>query len=630
MATDVEGCTTEHVSADDFLVPDETKINLFRDFDVCAVKRRFSMHELWKKIKNDGGSQRGWNKKAVLNAMRYQREAWRKKTEEQFTKDVAEGNITLASHLKEHVDTYILFIKEFDDSISKYIVLRDYAPALLSLTRRQATVTDLEEHKQKTIKKEGFLFAKQNYAEDIRDVFSIFMDCAGSGMWHRTPSLAEKIFVQCRQYDFTMNAIMDAVKINMSLILQASTPEASEKIKSLVFGPHTIIPSEIPFVQQRFALPTQEATNAVQFMMLDMFRGIGEYRVHEKGTSGAPPTATQSQLDAAEAAKLSGTQLRRYNGQHTFYYRRFYKRLVNLKSGEKDYELFKKFKEYLDECGVPKEAWKHDNIKSITSNMLAGAGSPSYKLMAAEKTIALTNVSAKDEGQAKAVEDALAALHGRSNVSRYVKRVKADPTFNERMAGYEDSLLANPFLNPGDVQVQPDDNDVHHLDVHFFDMERTITLVNEKMKQGSLSEFLAETAAYKLLNQGGHCMAHIERLKRDEGKQEMVKIAVQKLNKIQRMADKLAQDMQAAKDKKQQGFDPAQDPDVAKKIAMSQLEVDTATKLSQIKVGAIARNHEQRMTIDQEKASNQIAINRATELDKLDVKKKVRKRTEEK
>ena len=35
--------------------------------------------------------------------------------------------------------------------------------------------------------------------------------------------------------DFTMNTIMDAVRINMSLLLKGSTPDAEDKIKSLVF-----------------------------------------------------------------------------------------------------------------------------------------------------------------------------------------------------------------------------------------------------------------------------------------------------------------------------------------------------------------------------------------------------------
>lgn len=615
MWEDVEGCCSEHISADDLLVPDGAKISL-KNFDSLAVKRSYSLHELWQKISNDGAEQRGWNPDAVLSAMRMARKEWKKKykTNEEFAKGVAEGNITLAGHLKEYLDCYILFIKEFKSGkVSKYIILQDYANAV-SLTRT-GVPKDAADRQRDAINNEGFLFEKPDYEEKISDIFAVFIDSAGSGKWHLVPSLAEKIFVQCRQYDFAMNAIMDAVKINMSLLLQANTPEASEKIKALVFGPHTIIPSDVPFVQQRIQLDTQEATNAVQFMMLDMFRGIGEYRLSDRAQGGTPVTATQNQNDTAEAAKLSNTQLKRYNTQHSLYYRKTYKRLVSQGTSDKDYEYYEKFKDFLKEHGVPPEAWAWKNIVSVKSNMLAGAGSASYKVMAAEKTIALTNISPKDAGQANAVKDGIAALHGRSNVGRYVQDVAPDHNFNDRMPGYEDQMFANPLLNPQDVQVQPDDHDVRHLDVHLFDMQRTISLVNEKMRDGSLTEYVGECAASKLFNQGSHCLAHIAKMAKDETKKDMVQVASQKLDAIRGQADKLSKDLKAYKEGQSAGtagkFDPTNDPDIAKATALAQIQINTAKQVADIKIGARASEHQQKMNIESEKAAQDIAITRA-------------------
>ena len=622
MWEDREGCLSEHISADDILVPDGAKVSL-KNFDVMAIKRPYSLHELWQKIESGGATDRGWNKDTVLSAIRNARKEWSKeyKDNEEFAKGIAEGNITLAGHLKEYVDCYILFIKEFKTKkISKYIVQQDYTSSV-SLTRASQRMS-AEQRLRKSINEEGFLFQHPNYEEKITDIFAVFMDAAGSGMWHNIPSLAEKIFVQCRQYDFAMNAIMDAVKINMSLLLQASTPEASEKIKALVFGPHTIIPSDVPFVQQRIQLPTQEATAAVQFMMLDMFRGIGEYRINERAQSGTPVTATQNQNDTAEAAKLSNTQLKRYNTQHTKYYRRLYKRLVSLSSVENDYEHYEKFKDFLKEHGVPPEAWAWKNITSVKSTMLAGAGSASYKVMAAEKTISLTNISPKDEGQANAVADGIAALHGRCNVGRYVKKVKPEPDFNERMAGIEDQLFANPLMNPADVQVQPDDHDVYHLDKHFFDMQRTIALVNEKMQSKTLTEYVGECAANKLMNQGSHCLAHLSKLQKDETKGEMVKVAQQKLDAIQQAASKLSKDLKAYKEENSKGaqFDPTNDPDIAKATALAQIEINKEKQLADIKMGAISASHAQKQQIAEDKAAQDIAIKRANA--ELDLKTK--------
>lgn len=620
-----EGIFMEHIPADDVLVPDGTKIS-FCNFDVLAVKRSYSLHELWGKIKDEKSAKdMGWDRQAVLRAMMYQRKEWRKTYTgdvNAWAKDVAEGNVTIASHLKETVDTYIVYIKEFSGKITKCVIMRDYGNALVNERGGARFKGKIEDNLKEGIKKEGFLFYKHEYEENIQNIFSVFMDSAGSGMWHNVKSLGEKVFVQCRQYDFTMNAIMDAVKLNMSLMLQASTPEATEKIKALVFGPYTIIPADVPFIQQRMQLPTQEATATVQFMMLDMFRGIGEYRIHERAQGGEAPTATQSQLDAAESAKLSGTQLKRFNNQQTIHFRKIYKWLTGgVSSGEKDYEYYVIFKEYLDEQKVPKEAWSDDNLESIVSNMISGAGSPSFKIMAAEKTIEFTNMSPKDEGQANAIADGIAALHGRDNVERYISKVTPNKTYNEEKAGFENSLLTSPFLNPADVQVQPEDNDLYHLNVHFADMERTITLVNENLDKGLVSESLAETASYKLLNQSGHVTAHIDKLSRDKRKQDYTREATVRLGNIQKMAQEMVKKMQEAKNKKSAEFDPSSDPEFQKKVAMGQLDVKNAQDLANIKAGASAQSHQQKLEQDKEKHAVAIAGERLKTSEKIKAEK---------
>jgi hypothetical protein len=617
MREDREGFTTHHVPAEDFLIPDGVKISL-TNFEQCAVRRAYTIQELYDKIRSGGAADTGWDEKAVMDAIRMQRRDWYRTftTVEKFTHAIAEGNVHLGTYLSERINCYLYFVKEFNGKISKYVVLQDYAPFLANYPN-QTGKAFTESDKENTVNKQGFLFSSVNYEDELSDIFSFFMDCAGTGMWHLVPSLAERIFVQCRQYDFSMNAVMDAVKINMSLILQAQSPDASEKLKALVLGPHTVFPSDVPFIQQRLQLDTKEATDTVQFMMLDMFRGIGEYRINQQTPQGDNVTATQAKFDAAESAKLSGTQLSRYNSYKTLYYRDLYEKMIECKQGEKDYELFKVFKDYLRENEVPDKAWKMENIVSINSNMLGGSGSPSYKIMACEKTISLTNVSPKDQGQANAVADGLAALHGRSNVERYMPKMGPDKTWNQLLAGYENAMLADPTLQPASVQVNPQDNDTYHLGVHFDDMQATMQMVAQQMQQGNLTESMAMIAMSKLKNQMGHCQAHLQKLSRDEGKKDIMKMAMQRMNQITGQVQNMGKQMQAFQQQKQQSFDPQNDPEIQKKIAMGQLEVSTAQKLSQIQLGSTAAKAHQRMQIDQQKAANKIAIDRAAKLDKM-------------
>lgn len=627
---DSEGCMPEHISADDLLVSQDTKVSLCNWTEI-VVKRSYTLLELYKKIKDEKSSDdMGWNRKAVIEAMRFQRTNWKNRTSEDFMKGVSDGDITFGGHMKERVDVFVVYIREFNDKVSKYVVLQDYAPAVSLTKQTQPKGVNEEDWKNKVIDNQGFLYTKSEYANNIYDIFAVFMDCAGNGIWHRVPSLGEKIFVHCRQYDVVMNAIMDGIKMNMSLMLQATSPDAAQKIKEIIFGPYAIIPSEVPFVQQRVQLPTQEATTTVAFMMQDMRNGLGEYRTGERAKGGEAMTATQRQLDAAEAAKLTGTQLKRYNGQFTFFFRKLFKRLIELNDTEKDYEHCKKFKQYLDEQGVPKEAYKWENIDKIESNMLAGAGSPSYKLMAAKETLQVTNITPNGEGQRKAMEDALAALHGRANVRRYMKEGKPDLTWNERIAHWENSLLSDMTANPSDVQVRPTDNHLYHISVHMDTMEKTILIVEEKLKAEKISETFGEIAAFKLLNIGAHTLAHLKQVEKDGMKEDLAKQYMARLNAIQRSADKIAQNMSAMKEKKKGSFDPANDPDIQKAVAMGQIEIDTKQKLSNIKIGSIAAGHAQRQEIDQDKAANEMAIARAKEKDRIRTKEKLEAKAEAK
>lgn len=634
MWEDNDGFQTRHVSCDEILIPDSTKITL-ANFDVAVVKWKFQLKELYDAISDPSAAgDMGWNVEAVIEAMRWKRDKWRRNfTSEEFVKKVKEGDITLTSHLKETVSAYIVYIKEFDGKVSKHIVLRDYAP-MFSLTRgnqftSKTSPDDASQSNKDEINSMGFLFTRTGMFESYKNVFAVFIDNAGSGMWHNTPSLAEKVFVQCRQYDFAMNAVMDAIKINMSLILQGDTAEATEKIKELVFGPYCLLPADVKMSQHRMQLPTTEATQSLQFLMLDMNRGIGNYQIHARGQDGDAPTATQSQLDATEAAKLTGTQLRRFNSQHSIYYRELFRRLTTMTEGEKGYEIFKEFREYLDENQVPKQAWKMENIFSIKSNMLSGAGSPSYKLMAAQQTIAFTNITPKDEGQANAVRDAIAALQGRQNVDRYLpKKVQPDPTWDQRVIGHENEISESPVLNPKNLQVYPNDNHVEHIEGHMNDMARTLDLVNQSIQSGKVDKDDTKASMTKMLNLGGHISAHMQFLAKDQGKKEQLDQFSKDLQAIQRQTDKVGQ--QLGEMQKQQADDVTgdlqNDPEMRKALALSQIQINTKQQLAQIQIGAVAQKHQERMQIDQEKASNQIAIERAKAADKLETSRKNRRK----
>lgn len=122
-------------------------------------------------------------------------------------------------------------------------------------------------------------------------------------------------------------------------------------------------------------------------------------------------------------------------------------------------------------------------------------------------------------------------------------------------------------------------------------------------------------------------------LARDKSKEPAIKDFAMQLSHIQAEADKLGQqfaEMMKAKQESDDGAGLENDPEVKRKIALSQIEISTKQQLAQIKIGSIATTHEQRMEAAKEKTANDIAINRAREIDRINTKEKLEEKAEAK
>ena len=52
------------------------------------------------------------------------------------------------------------------------------------------------------------------------EILYMLTDSVGSGLFQDIKSQAESAFVACRQYDFTMNSLVDAVRLNSMLMIE--------------------------------------------------------------------------------------------------------------------------------------------------------------------------------------------------------------------------------------------------------------------------------------------------------------------------------------------------------------------------------------------------------------------------
>jgi hypothetical protein len=251
----------------------------------------------------------------------------------------------------------------------------------------------------------------------------------------------------------------------------------------------------------------------------------------------------------------------------------------------------------------------------MESNMLNGAGSPSFKLMAAQGTIQLAGMVAANDGQEAAIQDGIAAYQGRQNVKRY----RPDKTMNVpddyREIANENAAMTNPMTNVENVRVLPTDNHIAHFQGHFSDAMLSCDKAEMGIQEGQMSmEDLGKTVQSLMALKGPHMVAHLDFIRRDESKKEMVKAFEQNLNVLQRRVDMLSNNYQQMAEAKAKEQPQAGNPEEVKLQALAATEsikIDSLKKKEDIKLASKAQTHEQKMQQSTDKAATSLATTRA-------------------
>jgi hypothetical protein len=607
------GWMPEHVYLSDLLFPDDIRID-FCNLEEFVRRVRLTPYELYKKIENRAAAEAmGWNVDAAIDAIRFHRAfSNNRKTREDFFRTISESGFNWSLSVNQKIDLYEIYWREFDGKISKAIILQDYQPISDYINSNIKGAGKISEDDVRS--QHGFMMLKIGLFNSWDEIMYMLTDSVGSGLFQDIKSQAESAFVACRQYDFTMNSLVDAVRLNSMLMIEGQGPDATKMLKQMEWLPISVMPDGAKFIQNRFQLPVAESMSFMQFFMGDMYRGMGQYRINAPTAGGKQRTKGEAELDAAESAKLSGTQIRRFNECQTLYFKQLYKRFVSSKSSDDGYEYVKKFYEILEELGTPKEAAAYKNITSIRSNLINGAGSPSFKLITAEKLLQITAITPANEGQENAVKDAIAALSGRDNVARYRNTKPTKITDTARVIGFENAGMTDAFVNPQNFPVLPTDPHIEHVQGHFQDLGMQLQMNMQAIQQGQPKLEDLSLAIRSIQFKGGHIMAHVEYISRDESKKDFLKQFMQGMNEVQGMADELQQVyVQMAEAEAQKSGQPNSEEDIKLQYlaAKSGIEIDTKKKLADISIGKASISHAQRTEQRKEQGITQLALQKA-------------------
>lgn len=607
------GWIPEHIPLSDILVADDVKVDL-SNLEEFVRRVRLTPYQLYRVIENRSAAEDlGWNVDAVVDAIRFHKAfSEHNKTREDFFRTISESGFNWSLSVNQKIDLYEIYWREFDGKISKAVILQDYNPISQHINQ---FVKSNEKVSEEVIRDQhGFLQLNVGLFDKWDQILYMLTDSVGSGLFHDIKSQAEAAFVACRQYDFTMNGLVDAVRLNSMLLLDGGSPDSTKMLKQMEWLPISVMPDGAKFTQNRFQMPVAEGMQFMQYYMGDLYRGLGQYRINAPTSGGVQRTKGEAELDAAESAKLSGTQIRRFNECETLYFKELYRRFVSSTRNDEGYEYVKKFYEILEELGTPKEAAAWKNITSVRSNLINGAGSPSFKLITAEKLVSLTSITPANEGQENAVKDAIAALAGRDNVARYrnFKMSKIDDT--ARIIGFENAGMTDVFVNPANFPVLPTDPHIEHAQGHFQDLMMQIQ-TNMQAIQAGMAELTELAKVVRSIQfKGGHIMAHVEFIAKDQSKQDFLKQFMEGMGQAGKMGDEINsvyQEMLQSEQQSQGKGMSEEDIKLQYLAASKGIEIDTKQKLADIAIGKASVSHAQRTEQRKQQGITQLALQKA-------------------
>ena len=607
------GWMPEAIPLSDLLFPSDVKID-FSNLEEFVRRIRLTPYQLYKVIKDrEAAESLGWNVDAVIDAIRFHRNFQEtNKTREEFFRTITEAGFNWSLSVNQTIDLYEVYWKEFDGKISKAVVLQDYTPIVSHVNKEVRGTDKISDSSLRD--QHGFMQINVGLFDSWDEIIYMITDSVGSGLFHDIKSQAEACFVACRQYDFTMNSLVDAVRLNSMLLLEGQGPDATKTLKQMEWLPMSIMPDGAKFTQNRITLPVQESMQFMQFYMGDLHRGMGQYRINGPTSSGGQRTKGEAELDAAESAKLSGTQIRRFNECETLYFRELYRRFVSSSRDDEGYEYVKRFYEILEELGSPKEAAAFKNITNIRSNLINGAGSPSFKLITAEKLVSLTSITPANEGQENAVKDAIAALAGRDNVDRYRSTSMAKIDDTARIIGFENAGMTDVFVNPANFPVMPTDPHIEHATGHFNDLMLQMQTNMQAIQAGQPDVNELAKAVRSIQFKGGHIMAHVEFIAKDQTKADFLKQFMQGMGEAGKMGDQIAEVYQEmAQAQQQQGGQGMSEEEIKLQYlaAKSGIDIDTKQKLADISIGKASISHAQRTEQREKQGITQLALQKA-------------------
>ena len=526
------------IKAGDILVPEGTKSNV-NDWSVCVVRARYQVHELYAFIRNEeAAAKMGWDvpsaKKAIMRAA---------------PENVGGNSDTWEFHQQQLRNNDLSYSSRCDVVTAAHVFYREFPDDDNPKGGISHCIVD-----ERSLDAKKFLFRKVRRFKKWQEAIHVLFYDKGDGTYHSVKGMGVKMFGAMEIKNRLRCALVDAAFMRAQILLQPTTPDATNKMGLVQMGPMAVLPNGFSVVTHNTP-NVLDAPLTIERELEGLIQAnTSQYRQRlEK--QGNPRTATEIEAITAQQSTLGKTQLNRYYEQLDALFEERYRRAISssltpsMAGGAEAVE----FQKRCIDRGCPRDCF--DKIDYVRATRTVGRGSSFERKRTMQE---LLNISSMlpESGRANVIADNIASMVGYGNVDRYFPTQINDPN---RQEAEQEAATENALFKLGaPIPVTDVDQHVAHAQSH---LSFGVQAAQAAQQGGDIVEVAATLQT--LLP---HLGQHLQRLGADPSRKDVSALLEQQAKELAQVAKKIiaAAQQQAQAAAQQQAQMPPPDPNMMK------------------------------------------------------------------
>lgn len=565
----------------DFLIPRQTRATE-DDIEVAMCMRTYNIGELWSFIRDEGKAKSvGWDvgatKAYILDLIKQGcDEAASTDDWEKWQEQVKNNDLYLV-HAAARAKVVHAWVKEMDGSVTHCLFREDEEP-------------------------DTFLLRKANKFESMSQAFVFFTFGVGTnGKYHGIRGLGNAILPLVQLSNRLRNQAADGAFMGSSLLAQPQSAEDAEDLSITFWGPAAVISPTLKVLNQQLAPNYNQFISPVlNDLAMQLQHQTGQFSPQNVFSDQRERTRFEVAAQLEQVSALNVTSQNLFHEPHERLTVEQVRRIVKNKfsSGEPGGAEVVELLQRLARRGVPEEALRKIDIRSVKATRAVGAGSAASRHVILSELVEM--MSAFDStGRHNALRDKIAAKVGYDQVDRYVPRKEGvRPTIDDKLAELENAAMSDG----NDISVQENENHATHLKMHIEGNGGLLEyLAAEAENPDALMEVLGPVVMIH-----DHATQHLAAIQGDPSVAGLVaqySRTLQQAGEIIENGRKKAEAQareQAAEGEQADGFDPA----LAAKLQKNQLELQMMREKHELKLQLQLAEAQQEMRLAQQKAAS--------------------------